>query len=103
LISGIHERDGSWYVLEHRVTDQAGRVVLDLGRSDWADWSRSGELLFARDGRLFRVVVDVKSGVGAPEELIDLRELKFESRSAPSEGTLWKGRSPRGEILVRRR
>ena len=103
LISGIHERDGSWYVMEHRITDQTGHVVLDLGRSDWADWSRSGELLFARDGRLFRVVVDVKSGVGATEELIDLRELKFESRLAPGEGTLWKGRSPRGEILVGRR
>jgi hypothetical protein len=100
LISGIHERDGSWYVLEHRVTDPTGHVAIDLGRSDWADWSRAGELLFARDGRLYRVVVDRQSDLRAPEELIDLRDLKFESRSSPPEATVWKGRSPRGQVLI---
>jgi hypothetical protein len=101
LVAGIHERDGSWYVLEHRVLDAQGRVVLDLGRSDWADWSRSGELLFAREGRLYRVVVDGKSGPGTPEELIDLRDLKFEPSVAPPPATVWNGRSPRGQVLIR--
>jgi hypothetical protein len=41
LVAGIHERDGLWYVLEHRVLDALGRVTLDLGRSDWADFGRS--------------------------------------------------------------
>ena len=101
LVAGIHERDGSWYVLEHRMLDAHGRVALDLGRSDWADWSRSGELLFAREGRLYRVVVDGKSGPGTPEELIDLRDLKFEPSAAPPQATMWKGRSPRGQVLIR--
>ena len=101
LVSGIQERDGSWYVLEHRVLDAHGRVALDLGRSDWADWSRSGELLFARQGRLYRMVVDGKSEPGTPEELIDLRDLKFEPRAAPPEATVWNGCSPRGQVLIR--
>jgi hypothetical protein len=92
---------GSWYVLEHRVLDAHGRVALDLGRSDWADWSRSGELLVAREGRLYRVVVDGKSGPGTPEELIDLRDLKFEPSTVPPQATMWKGRSPRGQVLIR--
>jgi hypothetical protein len=101
LVAGIHERDGSWYVLEHQILDAQGRVALDLGRSDWADWSRSGELFFAREGRLFRIVVDGKSELGAPEELIDLRDLKFEASVAPPQATVWKGRSPRGRVLIR--
>jgi hypothetical protein len=101
LIAGIHDRDGSWYVLEHRVLDAHGRVALDLGRSDWADWSRSGELLFAREGRIYRMVVDGKSELGTPEELIDLRDLKFEPRAALPQATVWNGRSPRGQVLIR--
>jgi hypothetical protein len=101
LVAGIHERDSSSYVLEHRILDAQGRVALDLGRSDWADWSRSGELLFAREGRLHRIVVDGKSQLGTPEELIDLRDLKFEPVVAPPEATVWNERSPRGQVLAR--
>jgi hypothetical protein len=101
LVAGIHERDGSWYALEHRILDAQERVALDLGRSDWADWSRSGELLFAREGCLYRIVVDGKSELGTPEELIDLRDLKFEPSVAPSEATVWNGRSLRGQVLTR--
>jgi hypothetical protein len=99
-VVGIHERDGSWYVLELRILDAQGRVALDFGRSDWADWSRSGELLFAREGRLYRIVVDDKSELGTPEELIDLRDLKFEPGVAPPQATVWNGRSPRGKVLT---
>jgi hypothetical protein len=51
-----------------------GRIAPDLGRSDWADWFRSSELLFARKGRLYRILVDGKSELATREELIDLRE-----------------------------
>jgi hypothetical protein len=100
LISGMHERDGSWYVLEHRIVNARGRVALDLGRSDWADWSRSGELLYAREGRLYRIVVGANCEIGVSEELIDLRDLKFETNLAPPEAMTWKGRSPRGRVLI---
>jgi hypothetical protein len=56
--------------------DARGGVALDLGRNDWADWSRSGELLFAREGRLYPLVV------------------------ASPAATVWNGRLPRGEVLT---
>src|SRR5690349_14374117 len=54
---------------EHRVLDAEGQVVAPLGRADWADWSGTGELLFARDGRLYRM--DHRRGeLSQPEELV---------------------------------
>jgi hypothetical protein len=99
LILGIFERDGPWYVIEHRVTDESGQTAMSLGRSDWADWSQSGELLFARDGRLYRISVYDQASMGKPEELLDLREMRFESIPAPPEATLWNGRAPRGRLI----
>jgi hypothetical protein len=72
---------------------------MSLGRSDWADWSLSGELLFARDGRLYRISVDDQASLEKAEELLDLREMKFESIPAPHEATLWNGRAPRGRLI----
>jgi hypothetical protein len=100
LILGIFERDGPWYVIEHRVIGQSGRTSISLGHSDWADWSQSGELLFARDGRLYRMFVDDQRGLGKPEELLDLREMRFESIAAPREATRWSGRAPHGVPLL---
>lgn len=93
---GIHERDGPWYVMQHRILDSQGAVALDLGRSDWADWSLSGELLFARRGCLYRLMTRGGGELGVPEELIDLRELRFEAVPSPPETMVWKGRAPRG-------
>ena len=96
LLSGVGERGGSWYVLEHRVLDRSGELVLDLGRTDWADWSRSGELLFARDGRLYRT----RPEPGAePDELIDLRELRPTPLEPPPEALGWRSPAPRGRRL----
>ncbi len=96
---GIRERDGPWYVIEHAVTGPGGEVVLDLGRSDWADWSRSGELLYAKAGRLYRATADPRRGLTEPEELIDLRGLGFEALEAPPEAKLWGGRPVAGTPL----
>jgi hypothetical protein len=74
---------------------------VELGRSDWADWSQSGELLFAREGRIYRIVTTDKSILVVPQELIDLGDLKFEAVVAPPEATLWHGRAPRGRILAK--
>ena len=97
---GVHERDGPWYILHHRVTDLEGREVLSFGRSDWADWSRSGEILLARDGRLYRCKVDSRRGPDEPEELMDLRSLRFEPVIAPPEAGAWSGRAPRGKKVI---
>lgn len=97
--TGIKERDGPWYIVEHRTLDASGETALSLGRSDWADWSRSGEVLLARDGRLFRIHVDAHRGPGEPIELVDLRGLRFEEVEPPSEALEWNGLSARGRVI----
>lgn len=98
-IHGLHERDGPWYVTEHRVLDESGAVVLDLGRSDWADWSHAGELLFARDGCLFRVRTNERKGLSEPELLIDLSGLTFEPVAPPPAALRWGGEPVEGKPL----
>jgi hypothetical protein len=92
-ILGINERDGPWYVTEHRVIDANGSVLIDLGRSDWADWSKHGDVLFARDGRLFRIPAKGPNDLGDCHEVMDLRPLRFANVEAPPEAKLWSGRA----------
>jgi hypothetical protein len=91
-ILGIHERDGPWCVAEHRVLDSNGGVLTDLGRSDWADWSNNGEVLFAREGCLFRIPVRGQNKLGDCCEVMDLRPLRFANVEAPPEAKRWSGR-----------
>src|SRR6185436_11687862 len=52
---GIHERHGRWYVESADVVDQSGAIVFDCGRTEWADLDHNGDVLFAREGRLYRL------------------------------------------------
>lgn len=88
-VIGVGELNGPWYAIEHRVLDRDEGVVLDPGRSDWADWSRSDELLFAKDGRVFRAASRKNGALGEPEELIDLRPLRFEQVVPTAEAATW--------------
>lgn len=83
-IIGIHERDGPWYLAEHSVIDTAGKVER-LGRSEWADWSPDGDLLFAMGGKLYRAKSG-RSGLAGLEDapvIADFSNLRFENREAP--------------------
>ena len=52
LNHGALQENGPFYHITHRL-DLEGAPLLDLGPSDWADWDRTGALLYAKDGRLF--------------------------------------------------
>ncbi|MEB1529037.1 hypothetical protein [Xanthomonas sp. WHRI 7945] len=58
LLQVVGRGNEAWYGLDHRVLDRDGTVLLDLPGSDWADWD-GGDLVFARDGCLYRLT---KSG-----------------------------------------
>jgi hypothetical protein len=88
-VSGISERDGAWYVTEHSVIRNG--AVERLGRTEWADWSLSGDLLFARGGCLFRVRHS-DGNLGPLESAVqvaDFSGLEFEERKAPPEAITW--------------
>lgn len=99
LFAGIKETDGPWYVVEYRVVDRHGNVVLDLGRADWADWSHDGDLLFAKEGCLLRARMNKRTGPAQPEKLIDLGGLKFEAIEPRPEATRWGGQPVVGRLL----
>ena len=90
-IVGIGEKNGPWYMTEHCVV-RNGKDLDRLGRSDWADWDHSGDLLFAMDGCVYRV--RCKQGVLDPledaKEIADFSHMKFERREAPPAGLRWK-------------
>jgi hypothetical protein len=89
-LHGISERNGRWYIYSHHVMNAAGDELLDCGRSDWADWSLSGELLLARDGCVYRATPRDGS-LFELERLIDLRGLRFEPMPPSRNALEWKG------------
>jgi len=93
-IHGLHQREGPWYVMEYLVTDE-GAPIFTLTETDWADWCPSGDLLFAKGGKLFRLKCSPRRGLAElvkAKELIDLRDRKFKQVTSPIEAKQWKGK-----------
>jgi hypothetical protein len=92
-ITGFKERDGPMYLTEHSVYREDGSVD-NLGRTDWADWSHSGDLLFAMDGCLYRVPRE-NGDPRALEDAIkiaDFRKLEYAPTKAPEDAGRWPKR-----------
>jgi hypothetical protein len=91
-IKGLHERDGPWYIAEHSVEDKKTGSVLELGRTDWADWCHSGDLLFASQGKLFRLGFSADGALlqlADARLLIDLSGHTFRELAAPDSAKEW--------------
>lgn len=95
-ILGMNERNGAWYVIEHSVVrvDAKGdeELVLELGRSEWADWDHRADLVFAREGVLHRMKGNALDLANA-KVIVDLRERAFEARIAPPAARKWSWRT----------
>jgi hypothetical protein len=77
---------------EDRGREKLGREERELGREelgrlDWADWGPNGDLLFAREGELFRAKLDAKEDHLVPKLVMDFRSLKF-TREPPTDDAL---------------
>jgi hypothetical protein len=92
-LKGIHERNISWYVIEHSVVNTKSGNTLSLGRSDWADWCHSGDLLFAKEGKIWRLGFNRRNlkPLEQAEMLIDLRDRVFTPKAAPEGAKKWIG------------
>ena len=87
---GIKEQNGPWYLIDHAILGKNGGLQ-NIGRSEWADWSRDGDLLFSQSGCLYRL--PLKNGVlGAIEEskrLADFSRLVFEPKEPTRDALKW--------------
>ena len=92
-IIGIKEKDGPWYLIEHSVKRDEDRAD-NIGRSDWADWSQSGDLLFAMNGCIYRAPCQEGVLVALEEaiKIADFSNLRFEPIESPSEFRRWPAR-----------
>jgi hypothetical protein len=85
-ITGIGERQGAFYRMEHFVGDSH-----PIGRSDWADWAPNGDLLFTRGCSIYRL--PYANGELAPlaeaREIADLADATFTELPAPPEARQW--------------
>ena len=80
-------------MIEHAITREKGKVD-KLGRSEWADWSHTGDLLFSMGGCLYRV--KCRKNILEPLEdavkIADFTNLKFEGIKAPDVASRWPKR-----------
>ena len=93
-IHGIHEKSGDWYVVDHVVREKpqsrrAREKVLELGRTEWADWAPSGDLLFAKAGVLHRLARKHGLSEESARVVVDLRDRRFVARASPARAGRW--------------
>jgi hypothetical protein len=93
-ILGFKERDGPSYLVEHMVIG-GDESIGSIGRSEWADWSQTGDLLFSRSGCLFRL--EHQGGIFGPieasKQIADFSALEFQEKRAPNDMRDWPSRS----------
>lgn len=82
-IEGIRKTNGPWYELRYRIRDRSLAEVLDLGLLDWAAWSTGQDLVFAREGCLYRQTVS-KGRAGAAGLIADFNPNKFQAIETPA-------------------
>jgi len=92
-LMGIKERNGSWYMIEHVIVNTKSGDEFSLGRTDWADWCHSGDLLYAKEGQLYRLGFDRRNlrPLEQAELLIDLKDRVFDPTEAPDGAKRWGG------------
>ena len=92
-ILGMKEQNGPWYLVDHSVIGKDGSLET-IGRSDWADWSPKGDLLFAQSGCLFRL--GFRDGalkcLEESEQIADFSGLRFENKSPTESARDWPAR-----------
>ena len=87
LLHGALQKEGPFYRITHRLR-LGGEVVLELGISDWADWDRNGELLFAKGGKLYRLAGPPWQDALA-REIADFTGDRFQEIAAPPWALKW--------------
>jgi len=90
-LSGLKERDGRWYVEASQIASSSGEILADLGRTDWSDVDHNGDVLYAQQGRLYRLPVRGRAAPKLGESILvaDLNDLRFEPIPPPDSARIW--------------
>lgn len=92
LTLGYHERQGPWNVEEFLIKQPKGEDI-ELGRLDWADVDSNCDLLFAKEGCLYRLSPDNRSAnpydIKRAKKLCDFTASKFSPMAPSAEALLW--------------
>jgi hypothetical protein len=94
-LHGINEKQGQWYVETAQIVGPSGDLILDLGRTDWADLDHNGDVLYAASGRLYRFKVRRSTSRWRDTEPIlvaDLNDMSFQRVVSPSRARTWPRR-----------
>lgn len=90
IVRGLGSENGPWYLEEFRVEDPKRGWSYLVEGAEWADWDRTGDLLFARRGAIHRLRQrDLKAGPAAAVELADFAACSFANRRPPAEASRW--------------
>lgn len=86
----MFEKQGRHYGETADIIDADGAVIRDLGRIEWADIDHNGDVLYAIEGRLYRLSRDGSKAIfGAAKLVADLNDMKFEAIRAPEKMRRW--------------
>jgi hypothetical protein len=91
-LHGTNEANGRPYVETGQIQDKDDRVVVDLGRIDWADVDHTGDVLYAANGCIHRLRTEwvaASTGDMTPMLIADLNALTFEEVVAPEWAQRW--------------
>jgi hypothetical protein len=82
---------GDWCAVDHEIFDEKDNSLLKLPRTSWADWDSNVDLLFAEQGKLFRLPWNTHEPFNKAnaKELADFSSLKFEAKEAPDWAKRW--------------
>lgn len=91
MTMGVGEEQGSSYVIEYQLINNDSGNKMTIGRADWADWCHSGDLLYAKDGRIYRLGFEKKKlkPIEESKQLIDLRDKVFTEKAPPEVARRW--------------
>lgn len=86
-------KSGSWYFIEYLLRRVRDNVVVSFGNIDWADCVSNGDILFAREGKLFRLSPDLSCehvfNIENARMLCDFTDFKYKRKASPPEARQW--------------
>ena len=93
-LKAVGKQDGPWYVEDYVLRDARGQELRRLVDCSWADFDNSGNLLFADQGKLYRLPKGkVTNTAGDAHEnaalVADLANYSFATRNAPDWALRW--------------